>query len=85
MSKKENPKPTEKIVEQDTYVAVIEHASLAQRLAEPKYFNRVAKALHEKGKKGEDDFVKVAKEAGIPDDMAKQLYKAALSLEGWGW
>ena len=63
----------------------IEYAFWAGKLLEPEYFDKASKAI---AKKDKDAFLKIANEAGIPQDVLKKFTEDIepldLNVDGWG-
>ncbi len=63
----------------------IEYSIWAGKLLEPEYFDKASKAI---AKRDKDAFFKVAKDAGIPDEVLKRfnedINQLDLNAEGWG-
>jgi hypothetical protein len=84
MSSKKTSKKSTLSVEQKRLKA-IEYAFWAGKLFEPEYFDKASKAI---AKKDKDAFLKIAKDAGIPQDVLDKFTEDVapidFSLDGWG-
>ena len=82
----ENSKKIEPLSLEQKRLKAIEYAFWAGKLLEPEYFNKASEAI---AKKDKDAFFKVAKDAGIPEEVLKQFSDDSKSLTlnqpgGWG-
>jgi predicted Ser/Thr protein kinase len=64
----------------------IKYALYAEKLLDPKYFDKATKAI---AKKDKDAFFKIAKDAGIPNDVLNDFREDIepldlKMLDGWG-
>jgi len=82
-SKKTNKKSTLSI--EQKRLKAIEYAFWAGKLLEPEYFDKATTAIAKKDKVA---LLKVAKEAGIPQDVLREFSEDIdpldLSADGWG-
>lgn len=61
----------------------VDSALWVGNLLDPKYFDKASKAIKEKNK---DDFYKICINAGIPEDVSKNLCLGMVNFTGdWGW
>jgi hypothetical protein len=63
----------------------IEYAFWGGRLLDPRYFDQASKAIADKNK---EEFLKIAKDAGIPQDVLDKFKEDLRPLNlgsGWGW
>ena len=88
MSSKKPSEKTPLSVEQKRLKA-LEYSVWAGKLLEPAYFDRASKAIANRDKEA---FFKVAKDAGIPDEILKRFDEDINQLDlwgggwgGWGW